>query len=101
MQFYDKVKISNNFTFLHLENMQILKVSPKGQITIPKIYRDLCNTGNFALEVKGKTIILKPIEIRVVEDDTSDFSALGKESFEFWNNKDDDIYDKFYKNTEL
>lgn len=101
MHICDRVKISNYFTFLHSENMQILKVSPKGQITIPKNYRDLCNTGNFALEVQGKTIILKPVEIRTIDDDATNFSALGKNSFEFWNNKDDDIYDEFYKNTKL
>lgn len=81
--------------------MQIVKVSPKGQVTIPKVYRDLCNTGNFALEVSGKTIILKPIEIKLAEDNVDDFSALGKGAFDFWNNKNDDIYDEFYKNKEL
>lgn len=78
-----------------------MKVSPKGQITIPKKYRELCDTGNFALEVSGKTIILKPIEIKFVEDKAEGFAALGKSSFEFWNNEDDDIYDEFYKNTNL
>lgn len=90
--------MSNYFTFLQ---MQILRVSPKGQITIPKKYRNLCNTGNFALEVKGKTLLLKPIEITTVEDDLENFSALGVSSFEFWNNPKDDIYEKFYKNKEV
>ena len=87
--------MSNNFTFLQ---MQILKVSPKGQVTIPKKYRDLCRTGNFAIEVTGKTIVLKPIEIRPIDDDTENFVALGLSSFDFWNDPADDIYEEFYKN---
>lgn len=35
-------------------------------------------------------------EIKPIENDLNDFSALGVSSFDFWNNKDDDIYDKFY-----
>ncbi|MEK7672788.1 MAG: AbrB/MazE/SpoVT family DNA-binding domain-containing protein [Patescibacteria group bacterium] len=93
--------MSNNFTFLQIDEMQILKVSPKGQVTIPKKYRNLCNTGNFAFEVSGKTILLKPVEIKIVEDDTADFSALALSSFDFWDNKEDDIYDEFYKNVNL
>lgn len=89
--------MSNNFTFLQLAEMQILKVSPKGQITIPKKYRDLCKTGNFGLEVSGKTIILKPVEIKPI-DDTENFGALSETAFSFWNCKEDDIYDSFYKN---
>ncbi|MDA1060338.1 MAG: hypothetical protein O3B47_00930 [bacterium] len=81
--------------------MQIIKISPKGQITIPKKYRDMCDTGNFALEVSGKTIILKPVEVKPVESDLGDFSALGLSSFDFWDNDDDDIYDEFYKDKEV
>ncbi len=93
--------MSNYFTFLQLDEMQIVKVSPKGQVTIPKKYRDLCNTGNFMIETTGKTIILKPVEIKPIEDDLNNFSALGVTSFDLWNNEDDDIYDKFYKNKKL
>lgn len=90
--------MSNNFTFLQLDEMQILKISPKGQITIPKKYRDLCKTGNFGMEVSGKTIILKPVEIKLIEEDElKDFGALGLSAFDFWDNKEDDIYDEFYK----
>lgn len=77
--------------------MQILKVSPKGQITIPKKYRDLCDTGNFALVVKGKTLLLKPVIIQPIEDDLEGFEVLGKSAFDFWDNDEDDLYDEFYK----
>lgn len=77
--------------------MQIIKVSPKGQVTIPKHLRELCGTGSFALETVGKTIILRPIEIKVVEDGLGDFAALGEKAFEFWDNNEDDIYQEFYK----
>ena len=80
-----------------LKTMQILKISPKGQITIPKRLRKLCKTGSFALDVTGQTIVLRPIEIKIVHDDLENFSALAKKSFEFWNNEQDDIYQKFYK----
>lgn len=93
--------MSNNFTFLQLDEMQILKVSPKGQITIPKKYREFCNTGNFALEVNGKSIILKPVEIRMIESETENFAALGLSAFNFWNNEKDDTYDDFYKNKKI
>ncbi len=77
--------------------MQILKVSPKGQITIPQKYRKLCQTGQFALEIRGKTIILRPVEIKVIKDELENFSALSKKSFEFWEDENDDIYQEFYK----
>lgn len=79
-----------------LETMQIVKISPKGQITIPKRLRKLCKTGSFALDVTGKTIVLRPIEIKIIHDDLENFSALAEKSLDFWNNEQDDIYQKFY-----
>lgn len=76
--------------------MQILKISPKGQITIPKNARDICKSTSMAFEIVGKTMILRPIEIKIVEDDLGDFSALAEKSFEFWENEKDDVYQKFY-----
>ncbi|MFA5829867.1 MAG: hypothetical protein WC843_05255 [Candidatus Gracilibacteria bacterium] len=55
------------------------------------------------LKVKGKTIILRPIEIKILkdsEDDLKDFAALGKSAFDFWDNPEDDIYDEYYKSRE-
>ena len=91
---YFECKIILLFYFL---KMKILKVSPKGQVTIPKKFRDLCETGQFALEVQGKTIILRPIEIKVVKDELEDFAALSEKSFDFWNDESDDIYQEFYE----
>ena len=87
--------------------MKILKVSPKGQITIPKEARKLCNTGGFSMEMKGGIIILKPLVVVTgsefinfkveSKEETENFAALGKKSFDFWENEKDDIYQKFYK----
>ncbi len=79
----------------------IVTVSPKGQITIPVPERKKCNYKKYLLEVKGKVIVLKPIEIKVLgkdvdEDELNDFSKLAESSFDFWNDPSDDIYEKFY-----
>ena len=79
----------------------IVTVSPKGQITIPVSERKKCKYNKYLLELKGKTIILRPIEIKVLgkavsEDDLKDFSSLAETSFSFWDNPEDDIYDEFY-----
>lgn len=77
----------------------IVTVSPKGQITIPVKERENLKYPKLLMEVKNKTITLKPIEIKVIEaDDMQDFSALAELSFDFWNNPQDDIYQKFYAN---
>lgn len=77
--------------------MQILKVSPQGQVTIPKQFRDLSKTGVFAAEISGRTIVLRPIKIEVVKDDMEDISHLSEKAFEFWGNVEDDVYGEFYK----
>lgn len=77
----------------------IVTVSPKGQITIPSAERKKVRHRKFLLEVKDKVFILKPIEIKIIgeeTDDLHDFSSLAEPSFEFWNNKEDDIYQEFY-----
>lgn len=76
--------------------MNILKVSPKGQITIPRRIRDLVKTDRFLFEMKGKVITLKPMKLEV-DEATSNFSDLASKSFEFWDNKQDDIYQTFYE----
>lgn len=35
-------------------------------------------------------------EIQKCVDEVKDFSRLSEKSFEFWNNEEDDIYQKFY-----
>ena len=75
----------------------IVTVSPKGQITIPSIERKHCPYNKYLLERQGNTLILRPIELKILEnDDLSDFSLLSQESFEFWNNEADDVYQDFY-----
>lgn len=76
--------------------MNILKVSPKGQITIPRRIRQLVKTDRFLFEMKGKVITLKPMKLEV-DEATSNFSDLASKSFEFWDNKQDDIYQTFYE----
>ncbi|MBI2634508.1 hypothetical protein HYW82_02455 [Candidatus Peregrinibacteria bacterium] len=77
--------------------MQILKVSPQGQVTIPKQFRNLSKTGAFAAEISGRTIVLRPIKIEIVKDDLGDVSHLSEKAFEFWDNEEDDVYGEFYK----
>ena len=76
--------------------MKILKVSPKGQITIPKTARE--GTDRYLFEMKGKVIVLRPVVIKPVGDGLEGFSGLADKSFDFWNDKEDDVYQEFYKN---
>ncbi len=76
----------------------IVTLSPKGQFTLPVAERKKLNHRQFMLEMKGKMIVLKPIEIQVLEspDDLDNFSQLASSSFEFWNSDKDDVYEAFY-----
>ena len=79
----------------------IVSVSPKGQITIPVSERKNCKHKKYLLETKGKIIVLRPIEIKIVGknekiDEAENFQALADSNFDFWNNKKDDIYQNFY-----
>ena len=78
--------------------MQLIKISPKGQITIPVRARKLLSQSQLLFEMKGKTITLRPIVIHLEKDELEGFSNLTSTSFEFWNNKEDDIYSTFYNN---
>jgi len=80
--------------------MNIVTISSKGQITIPKEFRqDISKYCVF--EKKDNVIMLKPIKIEIlendIEDELQDFGKLANKSFDFWNNEKDDIYQKFYK----
>lgn len=75
----------------------IVRLSPKGQFTLPVSERKKFDHRQFLLEVKGGAIVLKPIEIKVVDtDELDDFSSLASSSFDFWNNSADDVYEEFY-----
>ncbi len=82
----------------------ILTVSPKGQITLPvKTRRDLPYK-NFQLSQVGKSLILKPVEIKVIDETNTEvelhnFHLLSESTFDFWNNPDDDVYQSFYEKT--
>lgn len=76
--------------------MNIVKVSPKGQITIPKKAREFCDSGQYLFEMNGKTIILRPIVLKVEEDDLEGFAGLAEKSFSFWEDEKDDVYQDFY-----
>ncbi|MBI4256881.1 AbrB/MazE/SpoVT family DNA-binding domain-containing protein [Candidatus Uhrbacteria bacterium] len=76
--------------------MNILKVSPKGQVTIPRHVRNLIKTDRLLFEMKGKVITLKPMKLEV-DEAISNFSDLASKSFEFWDNKQDDVYQTFYE----
>ena len=78
--------------------MQILKISPKGQITIPKEFRNQFIDKNLAIELKGKTITLKPVKITVLEEEQDNLEQLAESSLDFWQNESDDIYSNHYQN---
>lgn len=75
--------------------MKIVKVSPKGQITLPKDMREKFDVSAFAVDVTDTNIILQPLSVS--HDELDEFSALGVSAFSFWDNSEDDIYDEFYK----
>ncbi|MEK7146185.1 MAG: hypothetical protein AAB802_03290 [Patescibacteria group bacterium] len=77
----------------------LLTVSPKGQITIPVSERKKFKHQKCLLEVKNKTFTLKPVEIKVIEEDLEDFAKLAEPSFEFWDNPEDNIYQNYYENS--
>ncbi len=86
--------------------MNVVKISPKGQFSIPKEYREKVEVKYFLFELEGKNIVLKPLEIRIMEvkknekrksDELTDFGKLAGKAFSFWDNEDDDVYQNFYK----
>lgn len=77
--------------------MHVLKVSPKGQITIPKAARDANhNAKQYLFELRGKIIMLHPLKLEP-PDELSGFSSLSEKSLGFWDDDTDDIYQNFYQ----
>ncbi|MDP3975590.1 MAG: AbrB/MazE/SpoVT family DNA-binding domain-containing protein [bacterium] len=77
----------------------LVTVSPKGQITIPVAERRKLRFKKYLLQVKGSTLTLKPAEVKIAKeskDDLRDFNLLSLSSMDFWNNKEDDVYQEFY-----
>ncbi len=77
--------------------MHLIRISPKGQITIPKELRDMYPNKTLGLSVVDNQIILSPIKFTVVQEDGSDLERLAQKSFAFWENDKDDIYQEFYE----
>lgn len=84
--------------------MTIVKISPKGQVTIPKMYRDKIRAIYYAFVVEGPDIVLKPIAFnnfptnkKSKREFLKDFGQLSQKSLDFWNDPKDDIYQQFYK----
>ncbi len=59
--------------------MKLVKISPKFQITIPKIFRHLCDSGWFALTIEDNKIILRSIEIQPTKTDDEILNEIMKE----------------------
>lgn len=83
--------------------MKIVKVSPKGQITIPKMCRDSVVCQHYLFQIQDNIIMLKPLEIKVgskrkvKKNELAKFGYLSEKSFDFWNDPADDVYQNFYK----
>lgn len=79
--------------------MKIVKVSPKGQITLPKSARDKFKTSAFAVETSEKTIILKPMTVATdLRDESADFGLLAESALDFWNDPAENVWDDFLAN---
>lgn len=76
--------------------MRLLKVSPKGQITIPQDVRKNFIHNQLLFEVNGKVITLRSITIEAAHDELADFSGLSAKAFDFWSDEKDDVYSQFY-----
>lgn len=75
--------------------MKLIKVSSKGQFSIPKEDREKIKCEYFVYNLKGRHIVLTPAKIEP-EDDLKDFGLLSESAFDFWNDPADDVYNKFY-----
>jgi AbrB family looped-hinge helix DNA binding protein len=56
-------------------NCKVVKSTVKGQITIPKNWRDKFNTDNYLLEMQKGQIVLKPILIEEIANEEVIFDA--------------------------
>ncbi len=50
-------------------NAKIIKATIKGQVTLPKFWRDQFNTDNFLMLVEREKLIIKPVKIADVEEE--------------------------------
>lgn len=80
--------------------MKIIKVSDKGQISIPKSIRELVKIKKgdelILFEVDGKILIEKSDKFK---ENFKDINRLVEKSLEsVWNNEEDDIWNSYIKN---
>lgn len=69
-------------------NAKVIKTTSKGQITIPKKWRNEKNTDNFLLEVHDQKIVIKPLYLEkeeVVFDADRDNNGKGISAQEMLN----------------
>ena len=72
--------------------MKLVTISPKGQITIPKSYRDKIKMKQYTFETQGTTIVLKPMELKEAKSDTDELATAAISNFKFWEDPSNDIY---------
>ena len=58
-----------------MTNNTIQKTTSKGQITLPKAWRGQFKTSHFAVNWKDDSLIIKPVDIKEMLDETVIFSA--------------------------
>ncbi len=84
--------------------MQTIKVSDKGQISIPNLMRQKLGIERgddlVLFEIGGKILIEKPnIVSEKMKDDFKDIINFSEQSLdEVWNNSEDEIWNQYLKN---
>ena len=76
--------------------MKVITLSPKGQITVPTEFRKKIKVKQYIFEMHGNSIVLKPVKIQILEktkEDLGDLSQASIQSFKFWEDPSNDIYE--------
>lgn len=50
-------------------NSKVIKATVKGQVTLPKFWRDQFSTDNFLMLVEKEKLVIKPIKIADVDEE--------------------------------
>jgi len=83
--------------------MKIIKVSDKGQIAIPQIFRKKLGIAKgddlVLFDIGGKLLIEKQQKVKKkLSEDFEDILKFSEKSLkEIWNNKEDDIWGEYIK----
>ena len=84
--------------------MKTIKVSDKGQISIPNSMRQRLGIGRgdelVLFEIEGKILIEKPSVVsKKIKDDFNDVLHFSEQSLkEVWDNSEDEIWSEYLKN---